>query len=113
MPASSYRTRSGAIAAAPNGPGEQDSDHQKLGQEFQHRLRSALHSPVSGNLPTGGNMSDAHDLDALVVRQLLTDGGFREKSLAAYGAHGRHREFFRHPQHVNSVIATALAKVGR
>jgi hypothetical protein len=47
----------------------------KDGQSHEHLL--------SGNSPTDRKMADAHHLDALVVRQLLTDGGLRDESLMA------------------------------
>jgi hypothetical protein len=70
-------------------------------------------TPASGKLPFDGNVSDAHDLDVLVVRKLLTDGSFGEESLTAHGAHGRQREFFRHSQHMDGIVTTARPKVGR
>ncbi len=53
-------------------------------------------------------MSDAHELNALVTRQLLTDGSFGEESLTAHGAHGWQREFFRHLQHMHGVVAAPV-----
>jgi hypothetical protein len=64
-------------------------------------------------LPPNGDVPDAYDLDALVVRQFLSDGRFGKKSLTAHCAHGRHREFLWDLQDVHCVVAIARPKVGR
>jgi hypothetical protein len=51
--------------------------------------------PISGNPPPDRDMPDAHDLDTLVTRQLLTNRSFGKESLTAHCAHGWKREFFR------------------
>jgi hypothetical protein len=67
---------------------------------------------LSGYSPTDRKMADAHHLDALVVRQLLTDGGLGDESLTAHGAHEWQRELFRYLQHMDGVVTTAFPQIG-
>ncbi len=57
-------------------------------------------------------MANAHHLDALVARELLTDGGFGEESLTAHGTHGWQRELFRYLQDMDGIVATAFPQIG-
>ena len=67
---------------------------------------------LSGNPSTDSKMADAHHLDALVLRQLLTDGGLRDEGFTAHGTHEWQRELFRYLQYVDGVVATALPQIG-
>jgi len=67
---------------------------------------------LSGNPSTDSKMADAHHLDALVLRQFLTDGGLRDESLTAHGTHEWQRELFRYLQHMDGVVATAFPQIG-
>ena len=67
---------------------------------------------LSGNSPTDREMANAHHLDALVVRELPTDGGFGDESLTAHGAHGWQCELFRYLQDMDGIVATAFPQIG-
>src|SRR4029450_5403811 len=66
----------------------------------------------SSNSSTDRKMANAHHLDALVVRELLTDGGFGDESLTAHGAHGWQRKLFRYLQDMDGIVATAFPQIG-
>jgi hypothetical protein len=67
---------------------------------------------LSGNSPTDREMANAHHLDALVVRELPTDGGFGDESLTAHGAHDWQRKLFRYLQDMDGIVATAFPQIG-
>ena len=67
----------------------------------------------SGESAGGDDVSDAHDLDALVGREVLADRGLGQEGLAVHHAHGREQEVLRHQENLRSIVPAAIPQVRR